>query len=546
MGLYEVGCSKGDKVACEALRRLLLSPILGQSPELQEDFERLCLGGYGVACAWLYEHLDAEVALQTLEPACAARVGEACEGVIHIQERRDASPEEIERLITLSCLSGIATRCRQIAQADLNWIEVRGGAFTMGTQHGEANERPAHQVRVPTFKLTRSEVTTRQYSACVLAGVCSPAGQGANCPAPLAMDRTPARCVTWAQARRLASWLEARLPTEAEWEFAATARGQRAWPWGHAKPNCSRALLVGCGMLASVDLREKDCVKGIPCDLIGGVSEWIEDVYHGDYNDAPLDGSAVTSGSYRRVVRGGSYTTPLEEISATRRADTPSEASSPLIGIRLATRDYPRCRRREDCLGEEHCIDGHCAIKKCRDCPCKHHNKCVYGYICSSKKGKCIKAACQSDSDCPGLYSSCRNWRCVEDKEHSVKDAINTYRDFVKAFNQGNSYLYFQTYMNPIPCWYRSKKNQFGIEHIRKKRDPYFNNPGSRLMISQVTLQHASVGEVGLAVEGSLYSSLSKQHLPIKLGILMVHHGGRWRIAAEVNTNAPPPGKCRP
>ena len=122
-------------------------------------------------------------------------------------------------------------------------------------------------------------------------------------------------CVDWKQARAYAKWAGGRLPSEAEWEYAARSQG-KSWkyPWGNAKATCARAVISdggdGCGknLTWPVCSKQKGNTSQGLCDMAGNVREWVEDWYHSSYKGAPTDGRAWTSptGVYR-VPRGGCW-----------------------------------------------------------------------------------------------------------------------------------------------------------------------------------------------------------------------------------------------
>ena len=217
-------------------------------------------------------------------------------------------------------------------------ITIEGGTFMMGSESGDSNERPVHMVTVPTFQMMRAEITVAQYRACVNAGVCSTPYAGwvkhgytwsSN---PSDQEDHPINGVSWRQLMEFAAWVGARLPTEAEWEYAARSQGRDiTYPWGDESPTCSLAQKSGCGG-DTVPVCSKpagNTEQGL-CDMAGNVWEWVQDEYHSSYEGAPSDGSGWCAGdcpvnasdpnynasdSAHRVLRGGwwpyAYATPL-------------------------------------------------------------------------------------------------------------------------------------------------------------------------------------------------------------------------------------------
>ena len=217
-----------------------------------------------------------------------------------------------------------------------------------------ANEYPAHEVTLNAFCIDKTEVTVAAYARCVSTRRCSPAGASGSCNAGRP-DRQnhPINCVSWDQAASFCAVFRNRLPTEAEWEFAARGGDGREFAWGSEPPASKR--LNACGAECSLNHAGRlfDESDGWPetapvgsypagtsasgaLDMAGNVWEWVAD-WMGPYPaEAVVDppGPSIGTG---RVYRGGGWGSRDEgSIRATRRrADIPSSRDDAL-GFRCA------------------------------------------------------------------------------------------------------------------------------------------------------------------------------------------------------------------
>ncbi len=211
------------------------------------------------------------------------------------------------------------------------WIAIQGGSFMMGSDSGYDNEAPVHQVVVAWFEMYRSEVTVGQYRACVNAGTCTAPLDASDYPVcnwgQPARDHHPVTCLDWNQASAYCAWLGGRLPSEAEWEYAARGGGREVtYPWGDDAPSCSYAVMdyggAGCGedrTWAVCSLPAGNTAHGL-CDMAGNVWEWVQDGYHPNYIGAPSDGSAWEEpDDTQRVMRGGDYGNTAYDLRITVR-----------------------------------------------------------------------------------------------------------------------------------------------------------------------------------------------------------------------------------
>lgn len=189
-------------------------------------------------------------------------------------------------------------------KSGIEWVKIPGGTFMMGSTDF-ANAQP-HRVTIRAFQMAKTVVTNKQYKACVDAGACTaPTYQGRQYDG----DDKPVVGVEWAQAKAFAAWVGGRLPSEAEWEYAARSAGKDwKYPWGNADPTCDKAVIDICGTTATLPVCSTPAgnTKQGLCDMAGNAWQWVEDWYH-LYSGAPNDGSAQEDPGSYRVFRGGSY-----------------------------------------------------------------------------------------------------------------------------------------------------------------------------------------------------------------------------------------------
>ena len=221
-------------------------------------------------------------------------------------------------------------------------ISLPAGSYTMGSSPGDPSERPPHKVSITrSFAIGMYEVTAEQWSECVKAGACSykPNISGV-------LDKTAARDLSWSDAQQYVKWLSKitgkayRLPTEAEWEYAARAGTDRRFWWGDTA-GAGKADCKGCGGKWSDEApADIDAFPANPFGLYGmngGVWEWVTDCWHKSYNGAPADGSAWDNGDCReRVIRGGSWRNDTSYAHSASRFKYDADVRYLLNGFRVA------------------------------------------------------------------------------------------------------------------------------------------------------------------------------------------------------------------
>lgn len=220
----------------------------------------------------------------------------------------------------------------------IEWVAIPGGKFTMGTSSVEpwfANAKPAHEVYLKSFEMAKTAVTVEQYDECVINGACTAPGTGEYCNWRKSGRRKhPVNCVDWAQAQAYARFKGARLPSEAEFEYAATSGGKnQKYPWGNQEPTGELAVFHTFGTMPVCSKPKGNTEQGL-CDMAGNVGQWVQDLYQNSYRGVPADGSAFEAAGSFRVIRGGSFANGM--VSALRsdyRSRDPGRTDD--IGFRL-------------------------------------------------------------------------------------------------------------------------------------------------------------------------------------------------------------------
>lgn len=224
-------------------------------------------------------------------------------------------------------------------------ISVRGGSFIMGSPETEGGRissiEKQRRVQVGNFSIGKYEVTNKEYMLCVSAGSCTRPQYHRNTNI---IANHPVSYISWFDAITYTEWLSRktgqkyRLPTEAEWEYAARAGSTTAYSWGNGfsprKANCQ-----GCDTKHTSS--EKTPVGSFPAnnwgihDMAGNVSEWTCSAFHNKYNGAETqcdDGSANTP---NRAVRGGNNNSNVSAMRSAHRDSHGHQGHEPGIGFRL-------------------------------------------------------------------------------------------------------------------------------------------------------------------------------------------------------------------
>jgi len=290
----------------------------------------------------------------------------------------DVTPAPTPRAPTIPPLGQTFRDCPDCPEL----VTIPEGGFVMGSPRGDdadrANEKPEHSVTIgQAFALMTTEVTRDAFAAFVkatqreMSGGCYLAdggdGKWGDKADWLHVDfqqkgNEPAVCVSWGDAGDYAEWLSQktgkhyRLPTEAEWEYAARAGKKTAWPWGDGdlENGCKFANMIDASGHKKYPINESlKCddhfaatapVGSFPAnafglkDMIGNVWEWVADCYHPTYKGAPIDGSAWEDGDdcKERVARGGAWLENAWDSRFASRYNVEHTGRENILGFRLA------------------------------------------------------------------------------------------------------------------------------------------------------------------------------------------------------------------
>lgn len=187
----------------------------------------------------------------------------------------------------------------------LKWVLITGGTFKMGCSPGDKlcmdNEKPAHLVTLTTFGMMDSEVTELQFQTVT----------GSNPSVAKLGNEYPVENVDWASAAAFCKNIGGRLPTEAEWEFAARAGRATRYSCGD-DPNCLDSISWNHDNASGKKhpVRQKTPSAVGLFDMAGNVFEWVNDWFDWDYYTTSAAKQPNPTGpakGTKRVYRGGSF-----------------------------------------------------------------------------------------------------------------------------------------------------------------------------------------------------------------------------------------------
>ncbi len=217
-------------------------------------------------------------------------------------------------------------------------VEIPAGEFQMGSANGADDEKPVHTVNIKqAFRMSQHEITFAEYDYYVWFMKQHKVEMESADDSGWGRNARPVINVSWEDAQAYVNWLSqqtgasCRLPTEAEWEYAARAGTTTDYPWGdtasheyanYGKDECCAGLAQGRDQwVNTAPVGSFPANKFSLQDMHGNALEWVQDCRHDSYADAPSDGTVWEKGGDcgRRVLRGGSWYDYPDGLRASNR-----------------------------------------------------------------------------------------------------------------------------------------------------------------------------------------------------------------------------------
>lgn len=233
-------------------------------------------------------------------------------------------------------------------------LYIPAGTFEMGMTSGNPDAAPVHTVRLNDYWFDSTEVTNAMFANFLTAQGNQQDGgtdwlnpnealvqvfeKDGTWQVKAGFEDHPIVGVSWFGAKAYCEWVGRRLPTEAEWEYAARGADSRRFPWGNDDLSCALARYGGCGKgaVAVGGFPEGASPFGV-LDMAGNVAEWVNDRYGDDYyQNSPVDNPQGPLRGYYRVVRGGFWDSTYIQLRAMHRGWAGADTRDSSIGFRCA------------------------------------------------------------------------------------------------------------------------------------------------------------------------------------------------------------------
>ena len=211
------------------------------------------------------------------------------------------------------------------ARINMAWIE--SGCFVMGSPEGEgdADEHPQHRVCLSGYYIDRYEVTQEEYAKVIKKNP----SVFSKCP------NCPVEYVSWDEAKEYCERTGKRLPTEAEWEYAARAGSETRYYWGNGMDTAYVWYAANAGHRTHAVGQKWPNARGL-YDMLGNVREWCSDRFSDNtYRTSTVNNPLSVTGRYP-VLRGGSWMDDAKKVRSMARASENPKTRDSMIGFRCA------------------------------------------------------------------------------------------------------------------------------------------------------------------------------------------------------------------
>lgn len=253
--------------------------------------------------------------------------------IIQVYSHRFGSDADTMRAVAVALARQFIARTNLMQPIEM--VEIPSGQFTMGSALGLGDERPVHTVHIESFQIDRYEVSQIAIEDWLVK-------QGRKTQADIRDATLPATHVSWQDASAFCATRGARLPTEAEWEYAARGNTQRMFPWGNHPPSSTRARFAERTPLPIQTKLQGATPEGVE-HMGGNVAEWVQDWWDPTYYGiSPAQNPQGPQTGDFRVVRGGSWNQSADELRASARSYHNPLKGSGHIGFRCAQDGSPK------------------------------------------------------------------------------------------------------------------------------------------------------------------------------------------------------------
>lgn len=274
----------------------------------------------------------------------------------------------MESEITLLRQLATAGDFDRLAQAfDTSMVLIPAGAFTLGSEFGDEDERPQRQIFLDAYKIDRFEVTNAQYRRFVLAADVRAPQHWAGSDYPAGQADLPVTGVSWLEASAYCEWVDKRLPSEAEWEKACRGPDMYIYPWGNiwdperANTGIERSSqwpprVEDIWQLLKAAPNNETFPQPVPVgsftqgssaygvlDMAGNAAEWVLDWYNWQgYEGLPARNPVGSAPPWNHVVRGSAWIDKqggqhlVEDLSRCSKRNSSHTSNDPRLGFRCS------------------------------------------------------------------------------------------------------------------------------------------------------------------------------------------------------------------